>query len=221
MRGAAIILAMLIAALAAAVAATVFADQQRWSRTVELRRDQVQAQALAMAGVQWARQILDDDARRSDDRSPGRAVGARAAADSDGGRRDPRRDRRCAGTPQHQRARLCGGIVAGVHAPRGAFRAARRARRRARRRSADWIDEDGAVRDSGAEDAFYLARAVPHLAANGPMLRVAELSFVKGMTPRASSAVLPSLSALPAGYAGQRQHGAAEVLAAIVEQSRR
>ena len=53
---------MLIAALAAAVAATVFADQQRWSRTVEHRRDQVQAQALAMAGVQWARQILDDDA---------------------------------------------------------------------------------------------------------------------------------------------------------------
>ena len=66
MRGAAIILAMLIAALAAAVAATVFADQQRWGRTVEHRRDQVQAQALAMAGVQWARQILDDDARRSE-----------------------------------------------------------------------------------------------------------------------------------------------------------
>ncbi len=65
-RGAAIVLAMLIAALAAAVAATVFADQQRWSRTVEHRRDQVQAQALAMAGVQWARQILDDDARRSE-----------------------------------------------------------------------------------------------------------------------------------------------------------
>src|SRR6185295_13158561 len=64
--GAAIILAMLIAALAAAVAVTVFADQQRWSRTVEHRRDQVQAQALVMAGVQWARQVLDDDARRSD-----------------------------------------------------------------------------------------------------------------------------------------------------------
>ncbi len=56
---------MLLAALAAAIAATVFADQQRWSRTVVHRRDQVQAQALAMAGVQWARQILYDDARRS------------------------------------------------------------------------------------------------------------------------------------------------------------
>ena len=74
-RGAAVVLAMLIAALAAAVAATVFADQQRWSRSVEHRRDQVQAQALAIAGVQWARQILDDDARRSDARSSRRAVG--------------------------------------------------------------------------------------------------------------------------------------------------
>jgi hypothetical protein len=64
MRGAAIILAMLIAALAAAVAATVLAEQQRWSRTVMHRRDQVQAQALAMAGVQWARQILEEDGRR-------------------------------------------------------------------------------------------------------------------------------------------------------------
>ena len=63
-RGAAVVLAMLLAALAAAVAATVFADQQRWIRGVEHRRDQVQAQALAVAGVQWGRQILYDDAQR-------------------------------------------------------------------------------------------------------------------------------------------------------------
>src|ERR1700692_36157 len=62
-RGAAVVLAMLLAALAATVAASLFADQQRWFRTVEYRRDQAQAQAIAMAGVQWARQILNDDAR--------------------------------------------------------------------------------------------------------------------------------------------------------------
>ena len=58
-------LAMLLAALAATVAATLFADQQRWMRTVEYRRDQVQAQAIVMAGVQWARQILYEDSRTS------------------------------------------------------------------------------------------------------------------------------------------------------------
>ena len=64
-RGAAIILAMLIAALAAVVAVAVAAEQQRWFSDVSNRRDQVQAQALALAGVQWARQILQDDARNS------------------------------------------------------------------------------------------------------------------------------------------------------------
>ena len=64
-KGAAIVLAMLLAALAAAVAVSVFADQQRWSRTALHRRDQVQAQALALAGVQWGRQILYDDDRSS------------------------------------------------------------------------------------------------------------------------------------------------------------
>ena len=62
--GVAIILAMLLSALAAAVAVTVFADQRRWAESVLHRRDQVQAQAVALAGIQWARQILHDDARR-------------------------------------------------------------------------------------------------------------------------------------------------------------
>ena len=61
--GAALLLAMLIAALAAVVAVAVAAEQQRWFADVANRRDQVQAQALALAGVQWARQIMQDDAR--------------------------------------------------------------------------------------------------------------------------------------------------------------
>jgi general secretion pathway protein K len=62
-RGAALLLAMLIAALAAVVAIAVAAEQQRWFSDVANRRDQVQAQALALAGVQWSRQIMQDDAR--------------------------------------------------------------------------------------------------------------------------------------------------------------
>jgi general secretion pathway protein K len=64
-RGAALVLAMLIAALAAVVAVAVAAEQQRWFSDVANRRDQVQAQALALAGVQWSRQIMQDDARSS------------------------------------------------------------------------------------------------------------------------------------------------------------
>ena len=43
--------------------AAIAAEQQRWFSDVANRRDQVQAQSLALAGVQWARQIMQDDAR--------------------------------------------------------------------------------------------------------------------------------------------------------------
>ncbi len=62
-RGAALVLAMLLAALAAAVVVGLAAGQERWRAGVEQRRDQVQATALAQAGVQWARQVLADDAQ--------------------------------------------------------------------------------------------------------------------------------------------------------------
>src|SRR3954454_15951677 len=62
-RGAALIIAMVIAALAATVAMSLAANQQQWYASMSNRRDQVQAQALALAGVQWARQILFEDAK--------------------------------------------------------------------------------------------------------------------------------------------------------------
>jgi len=214
MRGAAIILAMLIAALAAAVAATVFADQQRWGRTVELRRDQVQAQALAMAGVQWARRILDEDARRSEIDHLGEpwALALPPIPMEDGEIRGAIADAQgrlninalgygVESSPEH--ARLAA-LFTQRGAPAGAFAAI-----------GDWIDSDSAVRDSGAEDAYYLARAMPYLAGNAPLLRVAELSFVKGMTPRALSAVLPFLSALPTGTPVNVNTAPPAVLAAI------
>ena len=57
-RGLALIVAMLVAALTAAVATGLLADESLWSSKVTHRRDQVQAQSLARAGVKWARQIL-------------------------------------------------------------------------------------------------------------------------------------------------------------------
>jgi general secretion pathway protein K len=215
-RGAAIILAMLIAALAAAVAATVFAEQQRWARTVEHRRDQVQAQALAMAGVQWARQILQEDARRSSidhlgepwalplppiplddgeirgsiEDAQGRfnvnALGATDAAAAQ------ERDRLAA---LFTRKGMPPALLAAV---------------------ADWVDSDGTVGDAGAEDAFYLAQPVPHLAADVPALRVVELDPVKGMTPQALAALRPFLSALPPDTPVNVNTAPPDVLGAIV-----
>ena len=62
-RGLALIIAMLVAALAAAVTVSLGAAQAQWTAQVANRRDKVQAQSIALAGIQWTRQILDADGR--------------------------------------------------------------------------------------------------------------------------------------------------------------
>ena len=216
-RGAAIILAMLIAALAAAVAATVFADQQRWSRTVEHRRDAVQAQALGMAGVQWARQILDDDARRSEIDHLGEPWALalppipldngeiRGAIVDAQGRLNINALGAAGTTAGPERTR-----IAALFANRGVAAALLDP-------IADWIDADSAIRPAGAEDAYYAAQSTPGLAANVPMLRVSEMAAVKGVTPQALAAVAPFLSALPAGTPVNVNTAPPEVLATLVD----
>jgi general secretion pathway protein K len=216
-RGAAIILAMLIAALAAAVAVTVFADQQRWSRAVEHRRDQVQAQALVMAGVQWARQVLDDDARHSDTDTLREAWAIplppipldngeiRGAIVDAQGRLNGNALGDNGATAELERQR-----IATLFAQRGGPTAALDA-------IADWIDADTVVRDAGAEDAFYAAQTVPGLPPDAPVVRIAELASVRGVTAPSLDAVAPFLSALPAGTPVNVNTAAPEVLATLVD----
>ncbi|TAK83879.1 MAG: general secretion pathway protein GspK [Betaproteobacteria bacterium] len=64
-RGVAVVLAMGVVALAAIAAAAMLASQGTWSRRAELTSEHVQAQALAQAGVDWARAVLSDDRRSS------------------------------------------------------------------------------------------------------------------------------------------------------------
>ena len=58
-----LIIAMLVAALAAAVTVSLAAAQAQWTAQVANRRDKVQAQSIALAGIAWTRQILDADGR--------------------------------------------------------------------------------------------------------------------------------------------------------------
>jgi general secretion pathway protein K len=215
-RGAAILLAMLVAALAAAVAATVFADQQRWGRTVEYRRDQVQAQALAMAGLQWARQIVEDDGRREglDHLGEPWALALPPIPMEDGEIRGAIVDAQgrlnvntlgLAGESTPERVRLAR-LFARAGVPPAVADVA-----------SDWIDEDNTAREAGAEDAYYLAQPAPHLAPNAPLVRVAELTAAKGMTPRAVAAIFPFVAALPQGTPVNVNTASPEVLAAIVE----
>jgi len=218
-RGAAIVLAMLMAALAAAVAATVFAEQQRWSRTVEHRRDSVQAEALVMAGVQWARQILDDDARRSTIDHLGEPWAlALPPIPLDNGE--------IRGEIVDAQGRLNVNALIGANAEWARSRIAALFAQRGQSAAlldaiADWIDADGVARPAGAEDAYYAAQSTPGLAANAPMLRVAELMAVRGVTPQMSSALAPFLSALPAETPLNVNTVSPEVLATLFDNLRK
>ena len=65
MRGAALIMALLVVALATTLATTLIWRQDLWLRQVETRRDLAQARLLALAGIDWARAVLAEDARTS------------------------------------------------------------------------------------------------------------------------------------------------------------
>ena len=214
-RGAAIILAMLVAALAATVAMAIAAEQRRWVNGVAARRDQVQAQSLALAAVQWTRQILVENSGGGVDSlgqpwalplpaTPlengsieGRIVDAQGLINVNNAVLD--------GTQgDEERARLAR-LFARVGVPVAAVDAL-----------ADWIDADGQTRGNGAEDAFYARQATPYLAANAPLVRVAEIGAVRYFDDAALARVLPFVTALPAGTALNVNTAPVAVLAAAL-----
>ncbi len=189
-------MAMLLAALAATIAATLLWQQQRWAGEYERRRDQVQAQALAMAGVQWARQILYGNAPPTlvNLRQPwafhmpttpienGSISGYIIDAQGGFNVNNLATSGTAATAAQAQLQRL--GAELGV--PAALLNAI-----------ADWIDaDDQTTANGGAEDAYYLAQDPPGLAANAPVRRVAELLAVRGADPVLIARLAPFVAAL-------------------------
>jgi len=215
-RGAALILAMLVAALAATVAVALAAEQQRWFADVENRRDQVQAQSLALAGIQWARQILHDDAKSGTLDHLGEvwafplpptpiANGAIEGRIEDAQGRLNLNNLALDGTAGLADRLRIDRLFAAKGAQPGMVDAI-----------ADWVDADSAPRANGAEDAYYAQRSSTALAANAALVRAAEASAVRGATPRAWAALAPFVTALPAGTALNVNTAGAEVLVAAI-----
>ncbi|MEO6564647.1 MAG: type II secretion system minor pseudopilin GspK [Casimicrobiaceae bacterium] len=214
--GAALLMAMLVAALVAAVAVALAADQQRWLADVAHRRDQVQAQSLALAGIQWARQILREDARAGslDHLAEPWSLSLPATPIANGtieghiedaqGRLDLNalaRDDPAANIARERLARL--------FASKGLSPALLDA-------IADWIDADAIPRASGAEDAAYASAPSASLAANAPLVRPAEISAVRGVDGSAYAAVAHFVTALPAIATLNVNTAAPDVLAAAL-----
>jgi general secretion pathway protein K len=215
-RGAAIVMAMLLAALAATIAATLLWQQQRWAGEYERRRDQVQAQALAMAGVQWARQILYENAPPSivqlgqpwAFRLPTTPIenGSIGGYITDAqGRLNV--NNLASSAPVATAAQLAlQRLFAELGVPNALLNAI-----------ADWVDaDDQTTPNGGAEDSYYLAQDPPGLAANAPVRRVAELLAVRGANPALIARLAPFVDALDAPTMVNVNTAPAEVLAAAV-----
>ena len=218
-RGAALIVAMVIAALAAAVAMSLAANQQQWFASMANRRDQVQAQALALAGIQWARQILFEDARTTQIDSliepwsfplpatpleggsiEGQIVDAQGLLNV-----NSLASTSASVNVPAERARF-ERLFARLGIPVATLDAI-----------ADWIDADNTARANGAEDAYYAQQTAPMLAANAPIVRNAELSLVRGMSPAMVTALAPYVTALPTTAPLNVNTAPAPVLAAALD----
>lgn len=215
-RGVALITAMLVAALAAAVIATLASGQSQWMRTVELRRDQVQAQALVLAGLSWARQVLQQDASGGpydhlgetwaipipptpleNGSIEGRIVDAQGLLNvnnlaSEG----------AIARTEHRRLER---LFAQAQVPTAAIDAL-----------ADWIDSDDTARDGGSERSSYSGLRPARLPSNALLLRPAEVALVKGIDDRALATLSPWVTTLPAATTLNVNTAPREVLAAAI-----
>jgi general secretion pathway protein K len=213
-QGLALIIAMLIAALAAAVAVSVSTAQSQWLAQVDHRRDQVEAQSIALAGVQWARAIIDADTRGIDylgepwalplpatpvenGEVEGRIVDAQAMLNVN--------DLASAQHGALERRRFIR-LFAALGIPDTTLASV-----------VDWVDADDVPQHGGAEDAWYAAEADASLAANGPATRIEELALVRGMTAPALARIAPFVTSLPPDTPVNVNTAPAEVLAALLD----
>ena len=216
--GVAIGLAMSVVALAALGATAILVSQSTWARQAELAAGRAQAQAVIHAGLDWARAVLSDDRRLGEADHLGEPWALRLPAipvenGSMAGRLEDQQGRFNVNNLQKNGkvdpAQLAHfrRLLSILELPPALADAL-----------ADWVDADSVPQpQDGAEDSAYLSLGTPYLAANRPLLDVAELALVRGFDRRVRDRLRPFLSALPRFTAINVNTAPAEVLAAIVE----
>ena len=211
-------LAMGVVALAAMAATAIMVTQSTWSRRSELASDHVQAQLIIKAGADWARAVLSDDRRTSSVDHLGEPWALRLPP-------MPIDNGKLAGYLEDQQ----GAFNLNNLVTDGKVNLTQLARfqrllailelpAELADALADWLDADGEPQPrGGAEDSYYLGLERPYLAANRPLIDVAELALVRGFDANVLARLRPFTTALPRITAVNVNTAPPEVLAAIVE----
>ena len=216
-RGVAIIMVLLIVAIATVLATYLAQQQQLWQRQVENQFDRAQARRLGIAGIDWARAVLADDARASSTDHAGEmwTLHLPAMPVDNGEVLGIIEDRQglfninnlvrngISSAPDiAQFQRLLG--LLGLN---GELAVA----------LADWMDADSETQyPGGAEDAYYLSLPQPYRSANSPLVELGELSKIKGFDEHSIERLRPFVSVLPLSLPINVNFIPAEVLAAMI-----
>ena len=217
-RGVAVITAILVVAVSASAAALMLAQQSAMVDQTLLVSSRAQADLYARAGLDWARGVLQEDARSGD------------KADYLGeGWAQP-----IAALPVER------AIVSGlITDEQGKFNLNNLLRDNARSQAdylafqrllasvglapeladavLDWIDADSDLSGpGGAEDQYYLALRKPYRAANAPMMQIEELYQIRGFDAAAVAKLRPYVTALPGTTAVNINTAPAAVLLALL-----
>jgi general secretion pathway protein K len=216
--GVAAITAILIVAVAASAAAVMLSRQSAMLDQSMLVSARAQADLYAQAGLDWARGVLDQDARASavDSLAEGwaqpiaglpveRALVAGDIADEQG--KFNLNDLRNGTQRSEPYMRAFGRLLAGLGlAPELADAVL------------DWIDADPDLAGpGGAEDSYYLALARPYRTPNVPMTQVEELYRVRGFDAATVAKLKAFVTALPARTPLNLNTASDRVIAAVLD----
>jgi general secretion pathway protein K len=216
-RGLAAVTALLIVAVAASAATLMLAQQSAMLDQTAMVASRAQAEAYGQAGFDWARGVLMQDAASVDSLGEGwaqpmaglpveRAVVSGFIVDEQGkfNLNNLVRD----GKKSERDMEIFARLLANVGLPGELAHAV-----------VDWIDKDSDLAGAGgAEDAYYLALARPHRAANQAMQQVEELYRVRGFDAKAVQRLRPHVSALPVRTKVNANTATEAVLAAVLHE---
>ncbi|MBI3523656.1 MAG: type II secretion system minor pseudopilin GspK [Betaproteobacteria bacterium] len=198
-RGAALIMALLVVALATSLASNLIWRQDLWLRQVETRRDLAQARLLALAGIEWARAILAEDARTSTIDYAGEPWATVVPSmPAEGGEIG-------GGITDEQGKWNLNNLVRNGQVNRDDLAVLRRLLDQLQLPPAlapalaDWLDSDAQAQPEGAEDAYYLSLKPPYRCANRELSDLDNLLRVRGFNSAVIERLRPYASALP-GY---------------------